>query len=662
MSSLFVNHMDALEVKRLGENGAAELSSSSDPRVDLFFALVRSLPADRLNSLIGSALADSTVPAEALAADLIVIAFQTRDCRGGKGEKALFVDMFLELACRFPATMQALLALVPQYGCWRDLFCIAKRAGELVALVPLSQAALVVAADQLRVDAAALAAAEATGEKPRNISLAAKWAPREACKSFPGQAKRLAKLLFPEMADSRAQYRKLLAGLNRGLSTVEVLMCAQQWDAIEPTAVPSCCLMKARKALLNERVKGPVTPEHAETGNRHPDDGARVGCRKRVRAALVAQGTKKLKGKQLHPHEIVQKLMGGGMRGGSSEVECEVFHAQWLAIRAATQDALDASRAASAASGAPSGGVDLGKLVPLVDVSGSMSGTPMEAAIALGILVSELTHPAFANRLLTFESSPQWVKLEAGASVAEKVRVTAAAPWGGNTDFAAAMDRILEVCVAARLGPGEIPDLIVFSDMQFDQADGSFRETHHERIVRKFAEAGAAVCGAPWPAPGITFWNLRGDTHGFPAAAAAPGVRLLSGFSPALLKLLLAGEPIDGVEVDADTAGGDASGAKRSKVSPLATLRKALDDARYDPVRCLLARSGEGALAGYSFTPAEAATAETAPAEAAAAEAAAAEVAAAEVAPAEPAGPEGVASGDLGGGVGDWEFVGSVVP
>ena len=34
---------------------------------------------------------------------------------------------------------------------------------------------------------------------------------------------------------------------------------------------------------------------------------------------------------------------------------------------------------------------DLGKLVPLVDVSGSMGGTPMEAAIALGILVSELS-------------------------------------------------------------------------------------------------------------------------------------------------------------------------------------------------------------------------------------------------------------------------------
>ena len=35
----------------------------------------------------------------------------------------------------------------------------------------------------------------------------------------------------------------------------------------------------------------------------------------------------------------------------------------------------------------------------------------MEVAIALGILVSEVTHPDFRNRLLTFETKPSWVNL-----------------------------------------------------------------------------------------------------------------------------------------------------------------------------------------------------------------------------------------------------------
>ena len=45
--------------------------------------------------------------------------------------------------------------------------------------------------------------------------------------------------------------------------------------------------------------------------------------------------------------------------------------------------------------------VDLGNIVPLVDVSGSMSGTPMEVAIALGILVSEITSAQYARRCFT---------------------------------------------------------------------------------------------------------------------------------------------------------------------------------------------------------------------------------------------------------------------
>ncbi len=73
-----------------------------------------------------------------------------------------------------------------------------------------------------------------------------------------------------------------------------------------------------------------------------------------------------------------------------------------------------------------------------------------------------------------------------------------------------------------------------------------------------------------------------------------------------LLKLLLAGEPTKEAEADAVEAAEGGGAKQRSKVSPLATLRKALDDARYDPVRSVLARSQEGAHAGFAFTPAPA--------------------------------------------------------
>jgi hypothetical protein len=160
--------------------------------------------------------------------------------------------------------------------------------------------------------------------------------------------------------------------------------------------------------------------------------------------------------------------------------------------------------------------------VPLVDVSGSMEGQPMEAAIALGLLVSELAHPAFRHRALTFESRPQWVSLPEGGTILERVRAMQAADWGGSTDFEAACERILDAAQRAKLKPDEVPDLIVFSDMQFDQARSSGYyggggraaswETHFDRLSRRFAEVGVAVCGEAYAPPRIVFWNLRGDT------------------------------------------------------------------------------------------------------------------------------------------------------
>lgn len=647
----------------LGENGAPAHETTGDARVDLFFALVRNLPEERLRCLVADCLADSNVsPAEA-AADLVVMAFQTRDCRGGKGERALFTQLFLEVHARFPVTAIALLPLVPAFGYYRDWFVIAHAAAERAggganATCAIADAVVALAAAQLKADAQALDAAATAGRRPEGVSLLAKWAPREGNSTFGGLTRRLATACFPTSDRAKADYRKLLAKINRHLGTVEVHMCGAAWGEIDPSSVPSLALLKARKALLNEALKGPPpTPSQSETGNRRPGDEGRVACRRKLRASLLESGAKKLNGKQLYPHEIVRLCFGpgnGGRRGGASELELEVLNAQWQAMREGTAGAMAAAAAvkattASASAGAADAGADatgagggdakdssivnLGKLVPLVDVSGSMSGTPMEVAVALGILTSELNDPAFQHRMLTFSATPAWVRFEANAPIATKVQTALQSEWGMSTDFAAALELILQVAIAANLQPHEIPDLIVFSDMQFDDANqprggGSGRSgssgggswaTHHARLVQRFAAAGmASPCGAAWPCPTVTFWNLRGDTVGFPAAANTPGVNLVSGFSPQLLKLLLAGEPLDagGSEAEADEpdAADGATAAsqpltKKAKKNPLDLVRRALDDAQYDAVRAVLHASTEGALAGYAFASPTATTA-----------------------------------------------------
>ena len=49
--------------------------------------------------------------------------------------------------------------------------------------------------------------------------------------------------------------------------------------------------------------------------------------------------------------------------------------------------------------------IGLSRVMPIIDVSGSMAGTPLDAAVALGILASELSHEAFRGLLLTYQKA-----------------------------------------------------------------------------------------------------------------------------------------------------------------------------------------------------------------------------------------------------------------
>jgi len=297
--------------------------------------------------------------------------------------------------------------------------------------------------------------------------------------------------------------------------------------------------------------------------------------------------------------------------GEISTTEKDIFSCQWNDIRKSVVDAMQniqpgkESQVEEDKTGDKQV-IDLGKMVSLVDVSGSMSGTPMEVAIALGLLVSEISSPAYAHRCLTFSSEPTWVELSEDMSLDEKVKKMQSAPWGMNTNFELAMEKILEVATTAKLNPEDIPNLIVFSDMQFDQARGynsrtSPWETHHERIVRRFKEEGIKVCGHEWPAPHMIYWNLRGNTTGFPAQADTPGVTMLSGFSPALMKLLLSGESLEDDEEMVEI-GEDGQEVKKLKNDPYTTVRKALDSEDYDKVREILNTSEENILGRYHWT------------------------------------------------------------
>ena len=612
--------VDARHTK--GENGADSLTAAGvgDPRVALFYRAVRGAGHEDLRDLCNAVFehaekAASPQERASVVADLVVLMFQTRDIQEGKGERGLFLELLLILDERLPKTAEACLPLlVTGFGSFRDLRqLVAKLECALIRpdndvpscrpeqtetrLAQLKAAALQIFVKALRADSDTLMARSKTSEgktKGCQLSLAAKWAPREGCANSK-LAKELAGLMFPGAADSRRQYRKLVAGLNAALGTVEVKMAGGDWDKIEPGSVPARCLTLKRAAFTNKVARGRAQ------GTQRSEDPVRVKCAETfsAHAKLARKDPTKARmhGANMQPHELVRKYLHG--RHHCDEGEDDIIEAQWVDLR---ENLKTAAKEA--------GGGGLGSMIPLVDVSGSMNGTPMEVAIALGLLVAELTHPTFRDRMITFESKPRWHKLPPGSeSLKSRVESASGAPWGGSTNFQAAMGLILKTCVEENLPPELVGSLTltVFSDMQFDQAvEGGYYysgassrshewESHYASLTKAFERAGlATVHKKPYPVPQIVFWNLRGDTKDYPADSSAPGVAMLGGFSASMLKLFLKAD-VDSMLQEQE----ELRLPPEQRANAYDMLRKALDHKVYRPVRQACAEVGEGPLAGY---------------------------------------------------------------
>jgi hypothetical protein len=224
----------------------------------------------------------------------------------------------------------------------------------------------------------------------------------------------------------------------------------------------------------------------------------------------------------------------------------------------------------------------------------------MMVSIALGILCSELTNEAFRDLVLTFTDDARWEDLGSCVSFTDKVTKMQRAPWGGSTNFYAAMNRVADVVRKSKLKQDDIPNLLVISDMQFNEANGasgygySFSSrsrsstpwsTSFEEIKRLFHDLGLEVHGEPLQPPTIIFWNVRGSV-GYPAASDDEGVILLSGYSPALMKFLLSGEMEEEVVVEEVTESGEVVVKKRKlQITPTEAMRRVLYEDALNPIR-----------------------------------------------------------------------------
>lgn len=518
-----------------------------DPRVALSTLLIRGQTEDILSSGIKKILYCSNtaiVDYNKLIEDAFILAFITRNIRGGKGERDVSRYMFRTLYIEKPEIMIHLFDLVPHYGCWDDIFTIWEECKDTDIQKKLSDIVL----EQLNDD-------EKNMNDNKKISLLAKWIPRQTRQVE--IAKVLAYNIFKtgNFSFKMKAYRQKISKLNKYLETIEIKQCNKQWSEIKPETVPGRALAKYKNSFLNEKKSHEI---------KYPDNEDRIKCAENFRNHMknVMNGSAKVKAVDtVMPNEIYNSVLNSF--SSVSEDEKNINRAQWKMIR---DDLM-------------SKGV-FKNMIAMCDFSGSMNGTPKIVSAALGILFSEICVGSGKNKIMTFDSVPQWIEFPESDDIYTKAAILGQSSLGHglSTDFQKAMELIISDLKKNRTPIDQAPsDLIVFTDMCWDEAcssnessqyTGSYYrhhvktapfQTHIEMIRESFKRTGEDMFGEGkgYKMPRIVIWNLRATSGDFHAQANTEGVLMYSGWSPSVFKQLLKHgfniqTPYDGLRAELD--------------------------------------------------------------------------------------------------------------
>ena len=463
-----------------------------------------------------------TIPEKQVAKGQLSILYRmighTRDIVDGKGERTLTYMMIYTWYQFYPElSLFALSCLVDisgkhvhPYGSWKDIkyFCKYCKSngdgGENTK--PLIQYAIKLANEQLKRDYTNL------NLNNNDISLLAKWVPREKS-SFGWLYSEFATDYFSHfiglenkktILKCKTEYRKILSLLNTHINTLQIKQCANQWSSICFHKITSISLCKQKKAILNIKQNGQI---------RYPDSTDRVDCASRFTQYIHSSKDTELKGKRMCMADFTKQALQL-IQSNMNLIEFDLLNSQWKDHSLQTRE--------------------FGNMIAMVDLSASMEGDPMNAAIALGIRIAEKS--VIGKRLMTFSAKPNWINLEGCSDFVSKVDTIKRAEWGTNTNFHAALDMILDAIIQNKMEPEDVQDLVlvVLSDMQIDPYDDI--QVLYDTMKMKYEDAGIRVHGKPYKPPHILFWNLR-STTGFPTLSNQRNCSMMSGFSPSILNL-----------------------------------------------------------------------------------------------------------------------------
>ena len=576
------NYLDhKMQPKRLGENKHVEYDWSLQHNQlipQFFFQLVRTKNTvdleEKLSYMLGVMNWREHTKQLTMLYKLIG---QTRDIINGKGEMDL-TWFQLKIWFRFYPNLAklAFFTIVDktqhisghQYGSWKDVKYFLHYLktntsyGENHPLIDVILTEMVI--PKLREDAERIKYNE-------KVSLLGRWFPREkSSKKFNWIFSKTARLMYPEFiredyttltmhqkikahTKQKIYLRKLLSKLsgNKGGSdTPQVKMCSNRWSELDFNKMTSITLRKQKIAISNLTKKGEQRSERID----------RIECatkfKNHIEKVLNKEENTKVNGKRLNIGELAKDAYSYNKNNDPYNSIRQTINLQWENNKINNK------------------GLEDKVIIAMSDTSSSMECDellPLNNSIGLGIRISEITHPVFRDRLLTFDATPSWVRLDDCKDFVEKAQKVRNMAWGCNTDFHRAIDLIIEALVENNVHPNEVKKIIlaVLSDMQFDSNchNCEIFDSAYDIIKRKFERAGLRTTHKmPYSPPHILFWNLR-KTNGFPATTFSENITFLSGYSSALLNIFVK----EGLDTLRET-------------TPSSLLEHILNEPRYDPM------------------------------------------------------------------------------
>lgn len=506
------------------ENGAAGYKSTGKALLDINF-LVSSLRSTPIPEVLRKFMLAYHEDRD-LALKWI---FFARDIRQGMGEKRLWKLVMRYLATEYTEDIRHLITpeIIGEYGCWKDIL-------EFFG-TPLEKDALECIAQQLRMDSKN----ESVG-KP--ISLLAKWLP--SINTTSADSRKLARVICSYLNLSEREYRKMLARRREYIKVIEAKMTANEWSAIDYSAVPSVANMKYAKAFM-----------------KHDED------RRREFLESLKKGEAKINSKDLYPYEItyrMNKFYNEAYYTYSREyfIEDKDLGEKGIFLRRSFEDCPEYKAYWEHHNMDMLIGMwkELPNLVPedtnilvVRDGSGSMTTridanshvTAFDVANSLTLYFAEKLSGAWKNKFITFSSKPKLTCIpetvkdtsgnEVTATVFDKFKAMLFHRDMSNTDVEAVFDLVLDVAVKNNLKQEELPgSILMVSDMEFDRGTtctGDFKPLF-EHIKRKFEDKGYKM-------PKLIFWNVCSRTGTIPLRENELGVTLVSGFSIQIMNMVM---------------------------------------------------------------------------------------------------------------------------